>query len=130
MLKEERVILMTRMASYEKDEGRKNMKIGSYFRSDYIAVQILRSVICSTIAFVVIFGLYLLYNVDELMQEMYTMDLFAYAKTILTYYVAAVVGYGAITYAVCSWRYVRAKRSLKNYYNNLKKLNSLYSGPK
>lgn len=130
MLNEERVILMTRMVSYEKDEGRKNMKIGSYFRSDYIAVQILKSVICSTIAFVVIFGLYLLYNVDELMQEMYTMDLFAYAKTVLTYYGVAVVGYGVITYAVCSWRYVRAKRSLKNYYNNLKKLNSLYSGPK
>lgn len=127
MLNEERVILMARMASYEKGEGRKNRKIGSYFRSDYIAVQILKSVICATIAFVVIFGLYLLYNVDELMQQLYTMDLFAFAKTVLIYYGAAVAGYGVITYAACSWRYARAKRSLKNYYHNLKKLNSLYS---
>ncbi len=130
MLNEERVILMTRMVSYEKNEGRKNRKIGSYFRSDYIAVQILKSVICSTIVFVVIFGLYLLYNVDELMQDLYTIDLFAYAKTVLTYYGVTVVGYGVITYAACSWRYARAKRSLKNYYNNLKKLNSLYSESK
>ena len=56
--------------------------------------------------------------------------LFAYAKTILTYYVAAVVGYGAVTYVACSWKYSRAKRSLKNYYHNLKKLNSLYSETK
>ena len=106
------------------------MKIGNYFRSDYIAVQILKSVICATIAFCVIFALYFLYNVDELMQEVYTMDLFAYAKSILTYYVTAVVGYGVIVYVVCSWKYSRAKRSLKNYYHNLKKLNSLYTGTK
>ncbi|MCI9277914.1 hypothetical protein D7X48_10615 [bacterium D16-50] len=130
MLNEERVILMTRMVSYEKNEGKKNVKVGNYFRSDYIAVQILKSVICATIAFCIIFGLYLLCNLEELMQEIYTMDLFAYAKNILTYYVAAVVGYGAVTYVACSWKYSRAKRSLKNYYHNLKKLNSLYSETK
>ena len=37
MLNEEKVILMTQMASYEENEGKKNMAIGRYFRSDYIA---------------------------------------------------------------------------------------------
>ena len=55
MLNEERVILMTRMVSYEKNEGKKNVKVGNYFRSDYIAVQILKWVICATIAFCIIF---------------------------------------------------------------------------
>ena len=35
MLNEEKVILMTQMASYEENEGKKNMAIGRYFRSDY-----------------------------------------------------------------------------------------------
>lgn len=127
MLNEERIILMTRMVSYEKNEGRKNMKIGNYFRSDYIAVQILKSVICATIAFGVIFGLYLLYNLDEMMQNLYTMDLFEYARNVLSYYGIAVVAYSVIMYISCSWKYSRAKKSLKNYYHNLKKLNSMYN---
>ena len=45
MLNEERIILMTRMAAYEEGEGKKNVKIGNYFRSDYIAVQVLKAVI-------------------------------------------------------------------------------------
>ena len=34
MLNEEKIILMTQMASYEENEGKKNMAIGRYFRSD------------------------------------------------------------------------------------------------
>ena len=37
MLNEERIILMTKMASYEANEGRRNVAIGRYFRSDYVA---------------------------------------------------------------------------------------------
>ncbi len=44
MLNEEKVILMTQMASYEENEGKKNMAIGRYFRSDYIAIQVLKSI--------------------------------------------------------------------------------------
>ena len=40
MLNEEKIILMTQMASYEENEGKKNMAIGRYFRSDYIAIQL------------------------------------------------------------------------------------------
>ena len=42
MLNEEKIILMTQMASYEENEGKKNMAIGRYFRSDYIAIQVLK----------------------------------------------------------------------------------------
>ena len=51
MLNEEKVILMTQMASYEENEGKKNMAIGRYFRSDYIAIQVLKSILCATIAY-------------------------------------------------------------------------------
>ena len=32
MLNEERIILMTKLASYEKREGKESMAIGRYFR--------------------------------------------------------------------------------------------------
>lgn len=126
MLNEERVILMTHMASYECGEGKQNVKIGNYFRSDYIAVQVLKALVSVTIAFAVVFGLYLYYNFEVFMQDLYKIDLFAFAKTVLSYYAACAVGYGILTYIVCTYRYAKAKKSLRLYYNNLKKLNSLY----
>lgn len=126
MLNEERVILMTQMASYECGEGRKNVKIGNYFRSDYIAVQVLKSVACGTIAFGIIFALYIFYDFEVFMQDLYKMDLLAFAKNVLTNYVVSIVAYGLLTYIICTYRYVRAKNSLKCYYHNLKKLGSLY----
>lgn len=127
MLNEERVILMTHMASYEGGEGKKNVKIGSYFRSDYIALQLLKSILSGTIAYIVLFALYIFYDFEMFMQELYEIDLFAFAQNVLRNYLLSVGCYVALTYAICTYRYAKAKNSLQNYYHNLKKLNALYN---
>lgn len=126
MLNEERIILMTHLAAYETNEGKKNVKIDHYFRSDYIAVQVLKSIVSATIAFALVFALYVFYDFENFMQNLYKMDLIAFARNVLIWYGVTVVAYGVITYIVCSFRYSSVKRSLKCYYHNLKKLNSLY----
>lgn len=126
MLSEERVILMTKMASYEEHEGKEYMKIGNYFRSDYIAIQVLKSIFCATLSFALIFVMYIFYDFEVLMQDIYKIDLVSFAKTVLMYYGITVAVYGAISYFICAYRYSKAKKSLKLYYQNLKKLNSLY----
>lgn len=127
MLNEERIILMTKMASYEENEGRKNMAIGKYFRSDYIAIQVLKSILSATVAFGIGFALFIFYDFEVFMQDIYKMDLIIFARNILTYYGITIVVYGAVSYGICSYRYAKAKKSLKCYYHNLKKLNSLYN---
>ncbi len=126
MLNEERIILMTQMASYEEHEGKKNVAIGNYFRSDYIGFQVLKSIISATIAFVIVFGMFIFYDFEVFMQDIYKMDLFAFAKNVLITYAITVGGYALITYIVCLNRYNKAKKSLKCYYNNLKKLSGIY----
>lgn len=126
MLNEERIILMTKLASYETGQGKKSEAIGRYFRSDYIGVQVVKSVISASIAYAVLFGLYILYDLEKLMTDIYKMDLFEFAKNVLLQYAVLVVGFAVITYAVYAYRYSKAKRSLKNYYNNLRKLASMY----
>ncbi len=127
MLNEERIILMTRMASFEKGEGKENVKVGNYFRSDYITVQLLKAIVSGAVAFVILFGLYVCYHFEELMQDLYQMDLLAFVQNIIFYFIGLVAGYGVLTYLVSSWRYNKARKSLKCYYHNLKKLNSLYN---
>lgn len=126
MLNEERVILMTHMASYEDGEGKKNVRIGNYFRSDYVTVQVLMSVVSGTIVFAIGFALYVLYDFETFMQNLYKIDLFVFAKNILGYYAAVIVFYAVLTYIASTYRYMKAKKSLKTYYHNLRKLNSLY----
>ncbi len=127
MLNEERVILMTHMASYEKGEGRKNMKIANYFRGDYITVQVLKSIVCATICYAAFFALYIFYDFEGFMQNLYKIDLFAFAKNVLRYYVIVVAVYAILTYVVSTYHYVKARKSLKVYYYNLKKLGALYN---
>lgn len=126
MLNEERIKLMTRMASYEAGEGRKNMNIGKYFRGDYIGIQVLKSIISATIAFAICFALYVFYGFETYLQDVYKMDLLEMAKNILIVYAVFVVGYGIVSYIVYSRRYNQARKSLKKYYNNLKKLSGMY----
>ena len=126
MLNEERIRLMTRMASYEENEGKKNVSIGSYFRSDYISLQVLKSVISATIAFVLLCGAAVLYDFEIFMQDIYKEDLLASGKKILIYYIVFVAVYAVISYVVYSYRYNRARKSLRQYYNNLKQLSLLY----
>jgi len=127
MVNEERVILMTRMASYEAGEGKKNIKIGDYFRADYLSKQLLKSLIFSTISFVIGLVLYVLYNFDYLLENVYKIDLLALGKKMITGYIVLVVVYGLITYIVYAFRYRNARKNLKTYYGNLKKLSSMYS---
>ena len=126
MLNEERIRLMTKMASYGANEGKKNVSIGSYFRGDYIGLQVIKSVISGTIGFFIIFAVYLGYDLETFMTEIYKMDLFLFCKNVVIAYLIFVGVYAIISYAVYTYRYTKAKKSLKLYYNNLKKLSYLY----
>lgn len=126
MLNEERIKLMTRMACYEGNEGKKNVAVGSYFRGDYIALQVIKSLINATIAFVILFGLFVMYDFEVFMTDIYKMDLFEFGKSVITAYLVFTAVYGVVSYCVYTYRYTRARKSLKVYYNNLKKLAYLY----
>lgn len=126
MLNEERVILMTKLASYEAGEGKKSVAIGNYFRSDYIGWQVLKSIISATIAFVVVFAMYIFYDFEVFMIDIYKMDLLEFGKRILFTYAGFVGGYAVLSYIVYAYRYSRARKSLRLYYMNLKKLSSMY----
>ncbi|MDE6993988.1 MAG: hypothetical protein K2P41_06125 [Lachnospiraceae bacterium] len=126
MLNEERIILMTKMASYEANEGKKNVAIGSYFRGDYIGWQVLKSIISATIAFVVVFGVYIYYDFEAFMTDIYKMDLIEFARHILSMYLWTTGIYAVIAYVVYMIRYMKAMKSLKLYYMNLRKLAGMY----
>lgn len=126
MLNEEKIKLMTRMAAYEENEGKRSMQIGNYFRSDYIGLQVMKSVISATIAFAIVIAMYIFYDFESVMKEIYQVDLLATGKQILIAYVMFVGIYAVITYMIYAYRYTKAKKSLKKYYTHLTELSGFY----
>lgn len=126
MLDEKRVILMTRLASYEQGEGKRNVSIAKYFRSDYVLKNLIKAVLCSVVTFGVGLGLYVLYSYEEFMEQIYEIDLLALLQETFRYFVLVIVIYCAIIFLASIVRHLLARRSLKIYYQNLKKLIALY----
>ena len=126
MVNEDRIKLMTRMAAYEKEEHKKNKTIVSFFRSDYISMQMLKSVVATTIAFAIMFGLYVLYDFEVFMKEIYQMDVFEFAKSVIIVYMIFMGIILVITYVISLYQYNRALQSTKLYYMNLKKMSRIY----
>lgn len=126
MISEEKVILMTKLASYETREGKRDMVVVNYFRGDYIGFQVLKSVIAASIAFFALFAVYLFYNFEVLMQDIYKMDLLGFGKNVVILYFCFVGGYGVISYILYATRYAKARKNLKSYHSNLRKLAGMY----
>ncbi|MBQ2400848.1 MAG: hypothetical protein II311_02410 [Lachnospiraceae bacterium] len=124
MLNEEKVVLMTKLAAYEQHRGKKDTKIRRYFRGDFLLMQMLKTVICATIAYAIMVGLYMLYHLEEFMEDLYQIDFLELLRQIVTSYGVLVVFSCVFTYIVYSYRYRKARKSQKEFMNNLKKLNA------
>lgn len=126
MINEDKVILMTKMASYEANKGKKDLATGKYFRSDYISLQLLKAIFSGTMAFVIVIGIALLYDFDAFMKDLYKVDLLQMGKDLVVVYLISVGLYTLIVYIVSAYRYNRARQNLKTYYGNLRKLTKYY----
>ena len=127
MLDEEKVILMTKMAAFVDREGKSNDAINSYFKSDYIGFNVIKSVISATIVFGIVLATYILYDFEMVLSNIYdTENLLAIGRRWLTYYLLLVGVYSLASYVIFSYRYSRMRRSLRAYYANLKQLARIY----
>lgn len=122
MLNEDKVKLMTRVAMYEKRAGKKNMKMTKYFRGDYVSWNMIKTAFAVTVAYMLIAGCWVLYHLEFLMENFYSMDLVELVRKILVYYVAALVGYMILSYIIYTVKYSMAMKSLKRFRSNLKKI--------
>jgi len=68
---------------------------------------------------------YIYYNYETFMTDIYKMDIWAFATSALKWYAVVVVVYSVIVYIVFSIKYTKARQGLKKYFNNLKLLGSL-----
>lgn len=124
--RKKKIRLMTRIAIYEKTEGKKNEPVARYFRSDYIGLKILGAIICATLVFLTVIGLYVVCNSETILADFYRIDLLEEARKLILYYIGFVVVYVSIVAVVFFVKYNKAVKYKRIFSRNLKKLLSHY----
>lgn len=130
MLNENKVKMMTKMAIYEKNEGRKMIKTAKYFKSDYIAFGVLRTWITTTIAFIIMLVMGVLYNIDKIITDINNLDYSAIVTGIIICYIVMLILFSVIALIVYSRQYDNSRKGLKRYFSRLNKLERFYNGHK
>lgn len=126
MLNEDKIKVMTKLATYEQREGKETIPIMQYFQGDYIIFNTIKTVISVTVAYVIIIATLCLVKGQYLMDNIHKMSIEQLGGKILFGYIFVLAVYITVAIIVYYRRYVNAKNSVRRYYNQLKKLNSYY----
>jgi len=126
MLDKDRIILMTKMAVFQKREGTKSSAMNQYFRSDYVGYQILKSIISATIVYILMVGAYVLFNFEDVIQQIYNRRWMILLQRMGIAYAVLIGVYAVISYIVYSYRYAKMRKKLKQYYAYLKDLYEMH----
>ena len=125
MLNEERIRLMTNMASYEEGIGKEYLPMKQYYRRDYVSLEMLKTFFTSTIAFGILCLCWILYEMENITEVLNNGDLISFGISILVKYLIFIVIYQVIAFLVYNRRYTKATRSVKTYYSILKRVQRL-----
>ena len=128
MLDEKKIRLMTKMAHYESDQGKEDLKISRYYRSDYIGIGLLKNLLVISIGYMLLWGLIVAYNLDFLLDNLHKINFSIVIFEVAFGYVAIVLIYSIITYLIKFSRYKKAKKSVQGYYDSLGELMQFYGG--
>lgn len=126
MLNQERVCEMTRLAMFDQTEGQKCKPMAQYFRKDYIAGELLKSLVTGTAAFVLVLALWGVYGADSLINRLNAMSIRRVIVDLFLCYAVFMAVYQGITYMIYYARYSRGRQKIKKYYIHLKRVNKLY----
>ncbi|MDR1765484.1 MAG: hypothetical protein LBR77_05250 [Lachnospiraceae bacterium] len=129
MLNEDKIRLMTKITMFEGKERRKIECANRYFLWDYTVRGLLRAFFGYTACFALLFGVWGLYNVEQIFNN-FTLDtVFAIGGRAVWVYVVGLVCYLLIALVVAIARHQSAQRALVQYLGKLKHLEKRY-GPK
>ncbi len=126
MIDEKRLRLMIRLARYEQEEGREDLKISKYYRRDYVGLALLKNLLLVTLAYLLLLALLVLYNLDFLMNQLNEMSIRPLLVTIALGYLFLLGMYSVIVYTISRLKYARAQASIKTYYRGLSRLEGSY----
>jgi hypothetical protein len=127
MLNTNKVRLMTKLALYETKEGKEDIRLSKYYKTDYVRYQVIKSIICATVGYGLILLLIFIYKSESLISNAVTLNYKVIGTYILGIYIIVIAVYGLGALAGYSIKYDLSRKKLSRYYKLLKRLNKIYN---
>ena len=126
MVNMRKVRLMTKLAIYEKTEGKEDIKLGKYFRRDYVRLKVLHSIVWVTLGYLLVLAMVIAYQMEYLIREAVNLDYIGMGKIILGIYVIVITVYTMVAMVAYGLYYDYSRKKLAKYFRMLRRLRSLY----
>ncbi len=126
MVNVRKVRLMTKLAIYEKEEGKEDIKLGKYFRRDYVRLKVLYNILAVTIGYLMVLAMVGAYQMEYLIKEAVNLDYIGIGKAILGIYIIVVTVYGMAAMVGYGMYYDYSRKKLAKYFRMLRLLRSMY----
>lgn len=128
MLNISRIKLMTALAMYETGEGKKDLKICSYNKRDYVSLHLLTTIILVTIAYLVCVGIAGIVFLGIFAGGFNLSSFYGYGIVCGVIYIVLLII--CIIYANVYFgkKYVKAKAHVKSFYKGLRHMQKMYQG--
>jgi hypothetical protein len=126
MLNNNKIRLMTKLALYENKEGKEDISLSKYYKTDYVRYQAIKSIISATIGYALILVLVFLYKSEYLIKNAVTLDYKSLGTFILGIYILIIAVYGLGSVLGYSIKYDLSRKKLSRYFKLLKHLNKIY----
>lgn len=126
MVNNRKVRLMTKLAVYEKKEGKEDIKLSRYFRRDYVRLHLLYTLIAVTVGYLLALALIGAYQMEYLIKEAVQLDYIGIGKMLLGIYVIVLTVYMMASLVGYSLYYDKSRKKLAKYFRMLRRLRRMY----
>ncbi len=118
--------LMTKLALYETGEGREDIRLSKYYKTDYVRLHILKTILAVTVGYLLILLMVALYKSEYLIAQAVNLDYKAIGVTVLVIYVVLVTVYVVGAIIGYSIQYDLSRGKLTRYFRILKIMKKIY----
>ncbi len=125
MIDAEKTRLMTKLAIYEEHEGREDISMAKYYKSDYVRLQILKTILAVTCGYLIILAMIAVYYSEFLLDNVLILRYDLLATRILGYYLVLVVVFVGLVIVGETIKYTSSRKRLAKYYKALTKVRKL-----
>ncbi|WP_455716949.1 hypothetical protein [Anaerosporobacter sp.] len=126
MLDNNKIKLMTKLAIYEKNEGKEDINLSKYYKMDFLRYQIIKSIVSVTISYLLIVLMVAFYKSEYLIQEAVKLNYKVIGLQVLGIYLILLTIYVFGSIVGYSFKFDSSKKRLFKYRKNLKKLRQFY----
>lgn len=126
MLNIRKTRLMTKLAIYETGEGKEDIKLSKYYKTDYVRLQILKTIMAVTFGYLFVLLLVAIYKSEYLIEQAVNLDYKAIGTTVLVIYIVLLTVYIVGTIIGYSIKYDLSRGKLTRYFRMLKVMRKIY----